>query len=258
MRIRLLSDLHTEFDDHCYDPGWVDCDVVVLAGDIGVGIEGIRWAKETFPDCPVLYLMGNHEYYGYEYFALLERARRFADGSNVRVLENESCVIGGVRFLGCTLWSNFNLYPGMQRISMEMSARYISDYRYIRRNPLEALQPPDTLRFHNASIEWMQSELSRPFKGKTVVLSHHSPTPLGSDPKFDGDDLTPYFCSDLRHLLRPPVDLWLFGHTHWCMDQIAGTHGTRVVANQRGYRVAGRAESAAFDPLKIIEIQEQS
>ena len=59
LRIHLLSDLHLEFAP--FVPQVSSADVVVLAGDIGVGSQGMQWAKEVF-DIPVLYVAGNHEY----------------------------------------------------------------------------------------------------------------------------------------------------------------------------------------------------
>lgn len=63
MRIRILSDIHIEFEP--YRPSEVEADLVILAGDIGVGLDGIRWAQRHFPDLPVVYIAGNHEYYGH-------------------------------------------------------------------------------------------------------------------------------------------------------------------------------------------------
>ena len=87
MRLRIFSDLHLEFGD--FAPPKVDCDLVVLAGDTHPKLVGVRWAMETFPETPVLYLMGNHEYYRERIPRLIEKAKALAEGSNVHVLENE-------------------------------------------------------------------------------------------------------------------------------------------------------------------------
>lgn len=59
MRIHPLSDLHNEFAP--FTPEVRDADVVILAGDIDLGTQGIEWARQAF-DCPVLYVPGNHEF----------------------------------------------------------------------------------------------------------------------------------------------------------------------------------------------------
>ena len=89
VRIRYLSDLHMEFTS--YVPSRlpsVDEDVVVLAGDIGIGMDGIDWAREAFPDVPVIYVPGNHEYYRQEMKSL--RSAYAADHGNVVVLDGLS------------------------------------------------------------------------------------------------------------------------------------------------------------------------
>ncbi len=104
MRLLLLSDLHREFGD--IDIPENSADVIVLAGDIDIGTRGVGWAKRVF-DKPVVYVGGNHENYGHSVPAFGQKLRDAAEGSNVRFLENDSVIINGVRFLGCTLWTDF-------------------------------------------------------------------------------------------------------------------------------------------------------
>ena len=64
MKIHILNDLHIEFG--AFEPPPTDADVVVLAGDIGVGLEGLHWAQSCFSDKPVIYVPGNHEFYHHD------------------------------------------------------------------------------------------------------------------------------------------------------------------------------------------------
>jgi len=64
----------------------VTADVVVLAGDIDRGTKGVAWARQAFPDMPVLYVAGNHEHYDERIGCLHEKLREAAAGSNVRIL----------------------------------------------------------------------------------------------------------------------------------------------------------------------------
>ncbi|MCH2209521.1 MAG: metallophosphoesterase, partial [Lentisphaerales bacterium] len=61
MRIQVLSDLHIEDQDFTIPE--TDADVIVLAGDIHEGTRAIPWIKAQ-TDKPVIYVAGNHEYYG--------------------------------------------------------------------------------------------------------------------------------------------------------------------------------------------------
>jgi predicted phosphodiesterase len=108
MKIQVLSDLHLEFIP--FQPLITDADVVVLAGDIHLGTEGLQWAKEIFTDKIVIYVLGNHEYYYHTTPTLIHQLRQLAIHSQVHVLENESIEIEGVKFFGCTLWTDFKLW----------------------------------------------------------------------------------------------------------------------------------------------------
>jgi hypothetical protein len=111
-KIRVLSDLHLEFQD--WVPPKSDADIVVLAGDIHVGVHGIEWARRRFPLTPVVYVPGNHEYYGGSLQAVREELYARGKCLGVDVLDGRKSVIGGVRFLGATLWTDFALYGSDQ------------------------------------------------------------------------------------------------------------------------------------------------
>lgn len=87
MKIQILSDLHIEFEDFNFSN--TDADVVVLAGDIHLGIKGALWAKKVIQDQPVIYVLGNHEYYRNAYPKLLAKIRKETEGTNVQILENQ-------------------------------------------------------------------------------------------------------------------------------------------------------------------------
>ena len=97
MKLHILSDVHVEFGP--YDAPETDADVVVLAGDINVGRNGFDWAREQFPNKPVLYVLGNHEYYGEALPKFTDKLRELAEGTNVHILEQDSLTLDGVTFL---------------------------------------------------------------------------------------------------------------------------------------------------------------
>jgi predicted phosphodiesterase len=113
MKIRILSDLHLEFQD--WVPPESDADIVVLAGDIHIGVHGIDWARRSFPLTPVIYVPGNHEFYGGNLQSVTDELYARAKHFGVDVLDGRRLVIGGVRFLGATLWTDFALYGSDQR-----------------------------------------------------------------------------------------------------------------------------------------------
>lgn len=86
---------------------------------------------------------------------------------------------------------------------------------------------------------------------KTVVLTHHAPSPGSVRPRFAGDPPTPAFVTDLDRLMDASrVALWVHGHTHDPFDYTV--HGTRVVCNPRGY--APHQLAQGFRPGLVVEI----
>jgi predicted phosphohydrolase len=232
VRIRILSDLHLEFADFRPPPAFAD--VVVLAGDIHVGTAGVTWAQHEFPDTPVLYVMGNHEYYRGAVPRALEKLRAAASGSNVQVLEDEAVVIDGVRFVGCTLWTDMALVEGDPQIGIASSAATMSDFKMIRVSPkYRRLRPEDTITFHHRSRRWLESQLISG-GASSVVITHHAPLPESLHPGYAGERSNAAYASNLRELLeRTRPRLWIHGHVHYARDYRVGE--TRVVCNPRGY-----------------------
>jgi len=229
MRVRVLSDLHLE--DAPFDPPAADADVVVLAGDIHNGAAGVEWAKRTFRQ-PVLYVAGNHEPFDAEFHATAAALRAAAAGSNVHVLDCDEAAIGGVRFLGCTLWTDFDLYGTAARdAAIEATRRIAPDFRVIAFGA-RAFAPDDWLALHRAHRAWLEERLTAPYPGATAVVTHFLPHPGSIAPRFAGHPLNPAFASRLESLVARPA-LWIHGHTHAASDYRVGS--ARVVCNPRGY-----------------------
>ncbi len=89
-----------------------DFDVAVFAGDIAeTPREAIRIlaTATALAGRPVLYVPGNHEFFSGEMEARLAEGRAAARGTPVTVLDRKTVVLGGVRFVGSVLWSDYAL-----------------------------------------------------------------------------------------------------------------------------------------------------
>jgi hypothetical protein len=250
-----LSDLHLEFGG--FAPPAVAADVTILAGDIHKRDLGIAWAAEHFPPDRTIYLLGNHEHYGGEFKEVLGACRRKAGELGLHLLENASVEIAGVRYIGATLWSDFCLdgSGADQARAMALAGSMINDFRLIAWNEKSTrssrFEPGDALAQHNASREFLESELARPFAGKTVVITHFLPSRGSIAPRFAESPLNAYFCSDLRELIeRHQPALWVHGHTHDSCDYRIGR--TRILCNPRGY--VGHELNPDFDPQMVAEV----
>ncbi len=237
VRIRYMSDLHLEFTN--YQPVTIPSvgeDLVILAGDIGVGTEGVEWALKAFGDRQVIYVFGNHEFYGNRLPDLFNQSKELARGTNVKILENEAFVFRGIRFLGCTLWTDFKLFgDAKQRICMQTADDCMNDFNCIWMGPpwgLRRLSPKDVLTQHELSRNWLDGEI-RSSHEPCVVITHHGPSYSVCAAEYQNDLLTAAFLSKADDLLRPPVKAWIFGHTHQVLN--FEINGVPVMSNQRGY-----------------------
>lgn len=247
MKLHVLSDLHTEFEN--FSPPDTGADVVILAGDIGVGRGGLDWAEYNFADKPAIYVPGNHEYYDHD-LSLIDELQS-ASSDNIRILNNDTVILDGVRFLGCTLWTDFRLYgEGEAWFSRHRARQSIQDFASIR-NGDRRFTPDDSVTLHEASRAWLESELKKEFEGPTVVVTHHLPAAMSVAKQFANDPLNPAFASRLEDAIekhRP--ELWIHGHTHVSCDY--KLFDTRIVCNPRGY--PGESRRRGFRDDLVVSI----
>lgn len=281
MKIQLLSDLHLEAN-----PGFVPVPapgavVLVLAGDIGsyqlrrdgTVMDEPDWGLRRFSPLPeyagwpvpVLFCPGNHEYDGLD----LDEAHRGLQEACARLgivwLERAVVVLQGVRFVGTTLWSDYDalaaepsvgkglpLDPLARRLKLRERAfraanHYLSKMQMARRGALF-----DAAAMREQALQcqaWLDEALSQPHDGPTVVVTHFAPSLRSQDPRYGVNPGTAGFCNTLDPWLAR-AQLWLHGHLHCPQDYRVGS--CRVVANPLGY--ADKGEQQDFLPLGLIEV----
>jgi DNA repair exonuclease SbcCD nuclease subunit len=265
VRLLILSDLHLEFASFITpDPALFD--IVVLAGDIGVGVKAVHWARRrsTFAGKPVVLVPGNHEFYNSERTRMLKQLREAATGTNVHLLDRDEVILHGVRFLGATLWTDFELdvangtsVPEATRAAVRGLNDFGGTIRERRSEPGPTrFTPEDARREHALSRAWLRERLQAPVDASfaaTVVVTHHAPSARSMDPVYEGSDLNPCYYSDLPESFFQTAALWIHGHSHSSSDYLH--HRTRVIANPRGYvRWNGAIENANFDSRLVITV----
>jgi len=242
VRINYFSDIHLEFG--ALDAPDNDADIIVAAGDIGISMQGVAWLKTL--NKPVIYIAGNHEFYAHEYQQTLQLIRNQCAGSNVRFLENDSFVFQGVRFLGCTLWTDLFVEGDKKADALGKS---LNDFRRIQ----FAEKSFDTVEFsqlHQSSKTWLEQELAQPFFGKTVVITHHAPSQWSWNESARVLKKLAY-CNDLKPLLHEyEIAAWFHGHIHSPADYRIS--GARILCNPRGY--VGKKIVPGFDQNRIVAI----
>ncbi len=253
MKLNILSDLH--LSQGALDPPGNDADLVILAGDIARPEPALAWASGLGK--PVLYVPGNHEFYGGSIAGTAARLKALSAGTRVRILDDDEVVIGNVRFLGSTLWTDFLLFGGQagRAAAVEQALRSMRDYSRIHldQEGRQLFTPDDSAQLFQRHAAWLDARLAQPHPGPTVVITHHAPSRHSIHPRFDGSLLNACFISDAEHLAGGDrVQLWIHGHTHDSFDY--ALNGTRVVCNPRGYAQGGVNENASFDPDFVVDV----
>jgi predicted phosphodiesterase len=250
MRIRILSDLHVDFGTVVLPR--VDADVTILAGDIRPGKSALEWIRRSFPaEQPIIYVLGNHEFYGSAVPKLIDDFRRMSADSNIHVLENDCLNIGDVRFLGCTLWTDFSLF-GDPAIAGREAAKAMNDYRRIRVSPeFRRLTGMDTARIHARSVRWLREQLDINAASPTIIVTHHAPSSRSLDPVDAEELISAAYASNLDGLVAAShARLWVHGHPHRPADYWIGD--TRIISNPRGY--PDEVKDKSFNPALVIDL----
>ena len=267
MKLQLLSDLHLESHPHFRAEPLPGADMLVLAGDIGSYQQGSRLIDPDFGlgrfsprngwPVPVIYVPGNHEYDNVDFDETHERLRALCDELEIIWLERESRVIEGVRFVGTTLWADFDalaeptdgLAEALKKRGKAMRAAdfYLEKAATMRNG--ELFLAAQLREQALACQEWLTQALAEPFDGTTVVITHFAPSLESGDPRYGLTPGTAGFCNALDALL-PHAQLWLHGHLHCPSDYVK--NGCRVVANPLGY--ARNGEQEGYRPQLLIEV----
>lgn len=247
MRLHVLSDLHLEFGAFQYSNQMADC--VILAGDVHTKKNGIKWIKENITEIPVIYIMGNHEFYGEKFPRLIDKIKKEAEDTNVHVLENEHTEIDEYLFFGCTLWTNMNLYGDFQSGSIE--SQQMNDYKRIRKSAgYKKLQPRDTRIHHSESVLEMEKFFASHSNDRTVVVTHHAPSILSLPENRRDQIISCAYASNLDSFVQEHAPLiWIHGHIHHSKDYRIGN--TRILSNPRAYI---DEPNPNFDPSLVVEI----
>ena len=237
MKIAYASDLHRESNMGDL-PMPTNIDVLVLCGDVTNGAEKtikITTEIQEMVSCPVVFVLGNHEFYdGVPIQDTIKAVRgAFQYNPNIHFLENNTVDINGVRFIGGTLWTDFKAYHGdMQTVALFVATK-LNDYKMINVNSSKGIVPL-------SNIFWLQKhEFTRKFiehaveksELPTVVVTHYAGHPaLNGEAPFKQTPLKGGFVSDIQEI-RP--DVWLSGHTHEQM--YFEEEGTLFATNCYGY-----------------------
>ena len=256
MKIQVLSDLHLEHGGYLpeHHP---DADIIVLAGDLAPYTEGlVDRVRERWSTAPhILYVLGNHEFYGTEIEETRTRMGSECRAAGVQLLDPGTIRIEGVRFIGATLWTDLLLEGMADEVGAHMRvSREISDFLGAIQHQGRDYTTGESVERHRADRAFIERELEKAERSgdRVVVITHHAPSPRSIRPWFDGDPFNCAFASDLDRVIdRYQPELWVHGHMHDPVDERLGR--TRLLANPAGYRYEAKR---GFEPGLCVDLDE--
>lgn len=245
LRICEMSDIHGEFGQMSRIPPLPDpttYDVVLLPGDIGVGCAGLIWADDNIPkDKPIVFGLGNHEFYRQDYLPLRRRIQEVAGRLNtqrtgkIAVLDPGVMEINGVVIIGATLWSSLEL-KGVHdhRVNDFVYKQSMADFKLIQNGDFK-WSPDDHRAAHEEEKAFIINALKENAGKTCVVMTHFVPSQMCIDPIFANSPLNPYFTVDMDDvMLDYKPEAWYFGHTH-SKSEMVHPSGTKLICNPAGY-----------------------
>jgi predicted phosphodiesterase len=251
--LNVVSDLHLELSKYRGSPP-PGTDVLVAAGDIGIGVEGLHWAASW--GLPVVYVPGNHEFENHDFNHLSEKLHdEAAKYKDVHVLQRESLVLKGVRFVGATLWTDFEYFGQMYKTeAMSFCQKVMPEYACVR-HAGRMLRVEDTLAWHELDRAWIDFSLKEPYLNEglmeTVVVTHHLPHKKSVSPRYQQELITSAFASHCDDLIGR-CGHWIHGHTHTSFDYTLDE--TRIICNPRGFSNSDSKSQHGFKDSILIKV----
>jgi predicted phosphodiesterase len=247
MKVAIASDWHREFYQSFEITLDGDTDMMIVAGDVHPDSDKV--AELLFDlRIPVVFVAGNHDYYGSIFEETLAKMRKRFANTNVEFLEKDSFEFGNFRFFGATLWSEYltenqkrmladkpDRLAEMRKINMNYALHSMNDFNLIRTSTTGYLVNPEFfLNEFYATQTALNEFLAVETNKKNIIVTHNAPTYATTNPIYQNSKLNPAFHNDMDDVIKNnKIELWVHGHTHFDADMYL--HGTRIVSNQFGY-----------------------
>tara|TARA_B100000686_G_scaffold337707_1_gene409186 strand:- start:1988 stop:2749 length:762 start_codon:yes stop_codon:yes gene_type:complete len=234
LQIQIASDLHIEY----YKEDDIDISkfikpsapILILAGDIGNLYRKTQLENFLKNVCKefkaVIYVPGNHEYYKrsdhqpipfYKLNFILTDIERLIE--NLYILRQDCIQINDTYFVGCTLWSKYQL-PILPKFIVRIKG-FNKDFY-------------NNLYYRDVTYIKKMMHYCKKNDGKLVVITHHVPTYNIDYKQKKLDKYKSLYFSNLDYLMKSEnMSTWICGHIHYNFDKMT-FGGVRLVSNQKG------------------------
>lgn len=277
--IRTVSDLHLDMDVNASKFPWTPpglptdhLTALVIPGDIWHARKYLSYANQSWLAKRaqtfryVVFVLGNHDYWGGALNFEADRVRALIKEqglTNVFLLERDALVLEDVKFVGGTLWTDFNKQDPTTKFmwsqTMIPDSKYIK-YRiaFTRQNnetveEYRRLRYDEVLKAHLDTRSYIFQHAKKDQNTrKLVVVTHMAPSCLSIADEFKDDKIANgYYYTELGNtIVDTQIDYWFHGHMHNSVDYMIGN--TRVINNPRGYE--GSFKNDQFNPELLIEL----
>jgi len=243
MKIQYVSDLHLECKSNIDSIIHInkEADVVIIAGDLDVGSKIFNTLIELSKKQIVIFVYGNHEFYGNKSIWKLKNKGKTVTkyNKNLHILDRESIIIGDTTFIGATGWID----GSFKDISSQQFPRY-NDFYYIK-------------GFDKACQLWgqkdrryLQKTISESKTKNNIIITHFLPLISCISKKYEHDSYNPCFSNSWKWIFdyADKINYWIHGHSHEYLDY--NLMGLTFCRNPFGYP----HENTEFKSNKFIEI----
>lgn len=250
VKILKLSDIHLDSSNYPLIINVDNVDIIILAGDIGNKYQAMQMIKPWLDKgIIVVYVLGNHEFYNENTQPLTIAEirqgwqKRADKNENLYVLDNDSVVLKGIKFIGSTAWTNITPDKFLKsEVKSELS--FSSDFQKIMKTKLmkgyvilrgKPITIDDYQALHKESIDYIKEEVAKPFDGTKILITHHPLTIQSNNPKYPvGNFNSQLFCSEYDDFIfQSDLDYYFHGHVHHSCQYLL--NGTLVDCNAYGY-----------------------
>jgi Icc-related predicted phosphoesterase len=234
VRVQYCSDLHLEFEENSQhliaNPINVCGDVLVLAGDIVplhdefLSNSFFSYISKSYKQ--IFWVPGNHEYY-YSDITEFDFSSGLKLLGNISIVNNTEIEYMGIRFIFTTLWSKIG------KLNEKYIEQSVSDFECITRNK-KKFTASDFNNLHHGSLNFLKQAMAHK-SDKTVVVTHHLPSPLCNKDVHKKSNINEAFCVDLTDFIEDSnVAFWVYGHSHHNQKPVY-IGNTIMLTNQLGY-----------------------
>lgn len=242
MSLLHLTDLHLEFylklrDFSTVVPNKI-ADIALLTGDIAGGTYAKHFIDYLISlDYTVIYVLGNHEFYGHDVDKLINEWRSIANQTeNLYFLESDSVVIDDVEFFGTCLWTSLETKSKEDMVDFFLKLKIKKNEDFLKTKNWSVDKMKD--RFYD-SFNTLQSLINNSNAKHKVVLTHYLPSYQSVHQYYVNSPINSFFATELGdYIASSDIKFWFHGHTHDSFDYIIDNfteEGCNIICNPYGY-----------------------